>query len=104
MQSRLIPKPLIGLFWGVLTGFVSLFALWALASVESLQPLLLAPLGFLHQLSWGLFGFKIIPDGTWSTLFVSGYFFGIGPLVTALIYLSKLRLSNSSLSTPAFFR
>ena len=71
--------------WCLLAGFTSFIILWALLSVEAFQPILFAPLGVLHKLSWALLGYKVIPDGGWSTLYVSAYFFALGPLFVALV-------------------
>lgn len=62
--------------------------------------MLLAPLGTIHRLSCGLLGYKIIPDGGWSTLFVSAYFFAVGPLIAA----SLQRLERTSPSLNACVR
>ena len=81
--------------WCLLGGITSFIVLWALVSVEVFQPILLAPLGLINKLSWALLGHKIIPDGGWSTLYVSAYFFALGALIVGLAFWRKsLRSSN----------
>ena len=69
--------------WILLAGVASVLVLWGLATIQTLQPLLFAPLRWLHHLSWALLGRKLIPDGDWSTCFVSAYFFAFGCVIGA---------------------
>jgi hypothetical protein len=81
--------------WAVLLaclgGMFSFIGLWALTWIESLDGLLGAPLVLINKGSWAIVGWKLIPDGGPSTLFVSFYFALIGATAGYLIGLLVMK-------------
>lgn len=70
-------------------GVLGFLTLWMLTFFEALHPLLFAPLSLINKASWSLVGWKLIPDGGPSTLFVSSYFILVG--VVAVVVVKSLR-------------
>ncbi|MBP8260408.1 MAG: hypothetical protein KA118_12165 [Verrucomicrobia bacterium] len=77
-KNRLIVLSSIG-------GVLSFLTLWMLTFFEALHPLLFAPLSLINKASWSFVGWKLIPDGGPSTLFVSSYFLLVGVVVVLIV-------------------